>query len=377
MALRSGSSSGQKDSFFFFTFSLFLFYFPFFFASNFSAQEARKLLQRALDVVPFVPCHPSSPSHHPRLLTAPPTSSPLAVVALHSLRPATIESRSTSREQFKARIIIKSSWKGHLFHWPRGSTFVYVRARQRSILRSFHLMKLPAWLHFLFSVCAGSRVLFLSLSQFLSLFIVMYRSSRTVNRNSAPALSPFHDWFILSYRSLTLLPFTTSVLRNTCLFLSLRNHGTKRSYSNISLPERITTSAYLGIKQKHTDRSAGPRQFLLRSRVYIHRCFLHLPSPILIESMFTRCLSATTPSELIRPDASIRSNWEFPWQVKRPLEIPPFTISSFVPWSPRRRNVSPYVSKFRANLIKSRACLRTKDEIADNLARTKCVYSNA
>lgn len=30
VALRSGSSSGQKDSFFFFTFSLFLFYFPFF-----------------------------------------------------------------------------------------------------------------------------------------------------------------------------------------------------------------------------------------------------------------------------------------------------------------------------------------------------------
>lgn len=175
---------------------------------------------------------------------------------------------------------------------------------------------------------------FLSLSQFLSLFIVMCRSSRTVNRNSAPALSPFHDWFILSHRSLTLLPFTTSALRNTCLFLSLRNHGTERSYSNITLPERITTSAYLGIKQKYTDRSAGPRQFLLRSRVYIHRCFLHLPSPILIESMFTRCLSATTPSELIRSDASIRSNWEFPWQVKRPLEIPPFTISSFVPWSP-------------------------------------------
>lgn len=109
VALRSGSSSGQKDSFFFFTFSLFLFLLSFFFASNFSAQEARKLLQRALDVVPFVPCHPSSPSHHPRLLAAPPTSSTLAVVALHSLRPATIESRSTSREQFKARIIIKSS----------------------------------------------------------------------------------------------------------------------------------------------------------------------------------------------------------------------------------------------------------------------------
>lgn len=93
--------------FYFFSFPFLLSFF--FFASNFSAQEARKLLQRALDVVPFVPCHPSSPSHHPRLLTAPPTSSTLVVVALHSLRPATIESRSTSREQFKARIIIKSS----------------------------------------------------------------------------------------------------------------------------------------------------------------------------------------------------------------------------------------------------------------------------
>ena len=116
-ALRSESSSGQKDSFFFFCFEFF-------------RAGGAKITTKGSRRCSFFPlCHPFSLPRSPLQRTWSSSSTPPLP------KPATIESRFTSREQFKARIIIKSSWKGHLFHCSRGSTFVCV-ARQRSIFHS-------------------------------------------------------------------------------------------------------------------------------------------------------------------------------------------------------------------------------------------------
>ena len=132
----------------------------------------------------------------------------------------------------------------------------------------------------------------------------------------------FSDWFIHWIFTMVLVApvTTTSASQRTAprFYLSIARRITVPNDPGViqTLPERVTTGpgAYLRIKQKHTEHQPVARWLLLSVRarhVSVHRCFLHLPSSILIESMFTRCLSACHAGANWY-GASIRSNWELP-----------------------------------------------------------------